>query len=163
MLQLSGKTENDLDESNNYGLSLINPFSALGFFYLCGYCQGEVIPNKDNLKVRQGQGSRRTSLSPSDAVDNTDANPSATQLQNTSSTPQSSNIDGAGTAVSTAQNVDDRSNTQNNSRAASPPLNNPPVCKYYKNGRCKFGVSGNNNGSCPDSHLKACKKKRQKL
>ena len=87
VLQITGKSNDDFTESNNYGLSVINPFATLGLFYLCGYCQGEVIPNKDNLKVRQGQGSRRTSLSLSNNVDNTnDTNHSETQLQNGSTT-----------------------------------------------------------------------------
>ena len=65
VLQLIGKTTDDLNESNNFGESLVNPYSALGLFYVCGGCQEETIPNKDSLKIKQGQGntSRRTSLS----------------------------------------------------------------------------------------------------
>ena len=176
VLQLIGKTNNDLNESNNFGEDLVNPYATLGLFYVCGGCQGETIPNKDSLKVKHGQGSRRNSLSgeheqlTSTQQDNTSQGPAppATQTQteppailgNQSTSqvgPQARN-----TMNSSAQTGREERNSQNISRAAAPSVtnqtrsNDPPVCKNYRTGRCKFGVSGKKGGSCPYSHPKAC-------
>ena len=48
-----GMDEDSLDEENNYGGSVINPYGKLGLFYLCGYCKNEVIPDKEAQKVKQ--------------------------------------------------------------------------------------------------------------
>lgn len=32
------------------------------------------------------------------------------------------------------------------------------VCKYYKQGRCRYGISGKKDGDCPYSHPKACQR-----
>ena len=44
-----------------------------------------------------------------------------------------------------------------NERPHAPPA---PVCKHYKNARCKYGISGKKDGEgvCPYSHPKLCKK-----
>ena len=35
---------------------------------------------------------------------------------------------------------------------------NRPVCKFYRRGRCKYGISGKKDGTCMQYHPKPCKK-----
>ena len=180
VLEILGKTEDELDESNNHGLSLLNPFSTLGLFYICAYCQEEVIPNKENLRVRQGQGGKRTNNSPTEAGENNNNiandlqngvdNNSDSQIDNAINVPpsQGNNSNEIGTEVAQAQGSTANSsrtevNHQSNGRQNTPlstqsRVNDPPICKHYRTGRCKFGVSGKKDGSCPYSHPKACTK-----
>ena len=51
-LQALGKSQEELDESNNFGASILNPYATLGLHYVCGHCRDEVIPPKENLKVK---------------------------------------------------------------------------------------------------------------
>ena len=37
-------------------------------------------------------------------------------------------------------------------------IHDKPLCRFYKQGRCKFGISGRKEGLCPFSHPKSCKK-----
>ena len=67
--------ESDLNEENGYGESRLNPHASLGLFYLCGYCKVQVIPQKEDLKVRNKakkknyNSSRKTTIS----IDTSDA------------------------------------------------------------------------------------------
>ena len=60
VLQVIGKSIVDLESSNNFGEHPGNPYSTLGLFYVCYFCQRKVIPQKEALKLRQNS-SRRNS------------------------------------------------------------------------------------------------------
>ena len=160
VLQLIGKTEDDLNESNNLGNGLVNPYATLGLFYVCAGCQGETIPNKDSLKIRQGQGSRRTSLSGDPTLgtqQNNAVHPEAIDsslaiIQTQSNTPA---IDETHSTHQVEPQVRNGPNTSSNSQAPSSAI---PICKHYKTGRCKFGISGKKGGTCPKRHPNACTK-----
>ena len=51
VLQLLGKTQEDLNEENQNGVAILNPNATVGLFYLCRPCQMEVIPQKEGLKI----------------------------------------------------------------------------------------------------------------
>ena len=161
LLRLMGKTEEDLNESNNHGKSLINPFGQVGFIYFCGACQLEVIPQKDELKVKTGR--KRTG-------------PPASQTTNAAAPPVNTN-----TSEDSNTNQTNSNNEQVNSNAAQrqavqqhPPSGNstpPPsdaasrgqgaqsnICKFYKDGRCKYGISGRKGSTCNYEQPKACPK-----
>ena len=164
VLQIMGKTENDLDESNNFGATFANPFSTLGLFYLCAYCQGETIPNKNSLKIRSGQGNNQDAAAnlPQSSTVNQVADTAATgtTIQNSTSAPVDSANSTAGETSQmnvlegTSPNTTTTALTSTNNSV--PPTHKPPVCRDFRTGRCKHGVSGKKDGTCPYSHPRAC-------
>lgn len=160
VLQLIGKTEEDLNQGNNFGADLANPYSSLGLFYLCHYCQEEAIPQRVGLKVKQS--SRRNSTTTQQTT-----SPSRTQTQ---ADQNSVNSQSDTTAAAIVPNVTIlERNTQSAPEDQSPtneqrqinqqrPENTPPICKNYRTGRCKHGISGKKDGICPYTHPKACSK-----
>ena len=52
VLQLIGKTEEDLNEGNEFGAVIVNPFAALGLLYLCSPCQENLLPQKENVLIK---------------------------------------------------------------------------------------------------------------
>ena len=158
VIPLLGITTEDLNEDNQFGALLANPNSALGLFYLCGYCQKEAIPDKEQLKVRNS--SRRNSLvsgNPPTLVPNVDINESSdtegtsrARIGETSlrtehiqinlrpeATVEASVADGANTA-SQQSSLSYRREGQSSQHLTE----NRPVCKFYRRGRCKYGISG---------------------
>ena len=179
VLQLIGKTEDDLGEDNNLG-DLVNPHASLGLYYLCSYCVVDVIPKKEELKVKSK--AKKKDL---EVIDN--------QNQSTANTTEASGIETgeaqAGGQASTSQaqflprdssgdvevspnETSSQQNTQiNHSRLARLPhqvrepvhsrniqTENTPICRYYSQGRCKYGISGRKDGQCPYKHPKPCQK-----
>ena len=151
ILQALDKTEADLNADNNYGAILVNPYAALGLFYVCNYCQKDVIPNKDLLKVRQ------TSRI------NSGAEPNPNQLSLQIPSNNDTTVDMLNQADSSAENGL-RTISDTEVRVESLPINDQqrntviPICKHYRAGRCKHGVSGKKDGSCKFSHPKPCNK-----
>ena len=161
VLQMLGKSEEELNSGNNYGADIVNPYSTLGLFYLCEFCQKDVIPKKEELRVRQAKGnishetaphnSQTTRVDPAGSVN--DAPQRSSQQQNDESNATSE------TVIATVINHEQISqNYVNNQGNYSRETNTRPVCKHYKTGRCKHGISGKKDGTCNYSHPKACSK-----
>ena len=160
VLQIIGRTVDELNEENNFGESLANPYAALGLFYVCGGCQEDTIPNKSSLKIKQGQTSRRTSLS-EDQPPNIPLN-IGTQADLGSNVPTNTQNERAPPAATeevllTGQsgNTRNRNNTPTNNQTSSSVA---PICTRFKTGRCSFGISGKKDGTCPYRHPKPCTK-----
>ena len=162
VLQLLGKAEGELNPSNNFGADFINPYSTLGLFYLCDYCQKDVIPQKEQLMVRQSSRRVSTSESPPQILS---SQPSPADVASTGDDSAIENPPQNHDSVEPVRRGENRvapevnvargnSNQRPNSRGEIP----PPVCKHYKTGRCKHGVSGKKDGVCPYSHPKPCSK-----
>ena len=160
VLQVIGITEADLDEDNNFGQHVANPFSTLGLFYVCHYCQNEIIPQKNTLRVRSG--SHRNSVSqnstentvvnvdpPEISVDNEDAGNSTLHP-----TGQQNPTDSGTTTTNNATNVPEITNSNQD----QPQVIQRPICKFFKTGRCKHGISGKKDGICTYRHPKICNK-----
>lgn len=190
ILKLIDKTEDDLAALNPEDReALVNPHSHIGLFYVCGPCQPSTIPQRTELlkKVRFG---RDNGNNTNDAPPNNDNPPTAVHSDGDVSAASNTTpadpaeppataklpltVNGDTTAVSDgdASAVSDRTLTNNqaepqasadnqalaiNERPHAPPA---PVCKHYKNARCKYGISGKKDGEgvCPYSHPKVCKK-----
>lgn len=156
VLQIIGKEEEDLQEANNFGEHLANPYSALGLFYICHVCQKDVIPQKETLKVR----SRRNSVADdaqSDALANTQHTQTVPPASEAGTSPQTHTTQ-PGNAVGDAPINTATVLAQQTSRVT--PNNEPPVsiCKHYRTGRCKYGISGKKDGTCAYRHPKVCNK-----
>lgn len=167
-MQLLGLNHDELKEENKFGGDLANPHSTLGLFYLCGYCQKEVIPQRETLKVKQS--SRRNSTS--SVVPSSQVQSSSQIVQNIESADnQGHDLPGNEIAIDppsvVTQNppnlprlagVLSNDENRNNRLTNQPNANNRPICKFYKTGRCKHGVSGKKDGTCSHYHPKPCRK-----
>ena len=150
VLQLLGKTEDDLNDANLNGAALLNPHAGVGLFYVCSPCQQEVIPQKDNTKVKK-QARRDTPLNsnpitnPSGAGDQTE--PVLIQSTQEAEIVTQPNIDVDSSRDACLEREESSQDEvvvlsrTTNSNNAEPPTN-PPVCKFYRQGRCKHGISG---------------------
>ena len=165
VLQLLGKTEDDLDDTNMNGAALLKPHAGVSLFYVCSPCQQEVIPQKDNLKVKK-QARRDTPpnsnpiTSPSGAGDQTEPVLSQSTREEIATQPNT-DVDGSRDArlerdESSQDEVVIPSCTTNINNAEPP--TDPPICKFYKQGRCKHGISGKKDGDCSFSHPKPCQR-----
>ena len=178
-LQAMGKTKEELDESNNFGVSILNPFAPLGLYYICGHCKDEVIPSKDHLKIKkkgipanlQAAAQHQSRESTTNAAPSGTVNQSALQQDEAASDTSQDGQQDAHHEQLTDRGPppppeealsQQRIARQNNSQ---PPANHqrndgsePPVCKFYKQGRCKHGVSGKKEGVCRYRHPKPCRK-----
>ena len=181
VLQLLGKTQEDLNEENQNGVAILNPNATVGLFYLCRPCQIEVIPQKEELKIRK--------LNKKSAVGNPEP-PSADTLS-----PPESAVSQSASSNCESPETTDKDSTNDNLREVSHmdanfnneiyqgvPLadaslshpvqqqsttvdprgqndnNESQTCKFYKQGRCKHGISGKKDGTCKNKHPKPCKK-----
>ena len=186
VLQLLNMTEDDLNEGNEFGKAILNPYAALGLVYMCGICQKEVLPQKDALKIKSSRTrtsdqiqsvnsdlpTNTTSQAPPDGA----AGGSGTPPQTTASTDpvesaQQANITHTAiqddqAQITLTENRGGRASTnQRRNRTATTPLasNNgdtnaqAQVCWFYKQGRCKHGISGRKDGLCNHAHPKPCK------
>ena len=185
VLQLLGITRDDLNDENENGIKLLNPHASIGLVYLCEPCQKTVLPQKEKIKSKGPRGSgnaveqsqsqppssqtdpQYTGVTPPDSVNSShDSTPSENEVANV---PEH----GDNTANQKIREQQQLAPPANNSqlmhrergprRSANstnnPPLNSQqPVCKYYKQGRCRYGISGKKDGVCPFSHPKACQR-----
>ena len=160
VLQILGTEESDLNEGNKYGENIANPYSTLGLFYICHECQKDVIPQRDNLRLRNS-GRRNSEVidAQADTSVGVQVNHGNSHASGTNNVPQ----------VTITAPEDNRSQVLNNSATSpiqqiqnaegTPTLNNnQPICKHYRTGRCKYGISGKKDGTCAYRHPKACTK-----
>lgn len=173
-LTLINKTEDDLIGLNQIEReALINPHGSIGLFYVCGHCQEDIVPQKHTgLMKHVAKNSKKQGVTPTiqndqaatpvvaSAATNGDAN--ATILVDDSvATDEDAGILSPRRRVTIAANPIIIPNAEillaPKSQIHSPPV---PVCKHYKQARCKFGLAGKKEGigSCPDAHPKPCKK-----
>ena len=171
VLQVLGKNIEDLESSNNFGEHLANPYSTLGLFYVCYFCQKEVIPQKEALKLRQNS-SRRNSTAEAPL---SNESPTSNENPNPVSIPVAPEVQVIAPEVQViapevqviAPEVQVIASNEGISRATEntaadrfgrnrPNLDLPPVCKHYRTGRCKHGLSGKKDGTCAYSHPKPC-------
>ena len=157
VLKLMNKSYDELNESNQFGLDILNPFAALGLFYVCPPCQEKVVPNKDDLKTRKrGPATNGTVTDQPNLAQDTTA-PDGSQGINPS-------VADPGTRtrrISTVSNASDSTdaNTIGDDNRREPGNNEQrPICKFYRQGRCKHGISGNKDGPCNFRHPKPCNK-----
>ena len=170
LLTLLGITEEGLNEDNNYGLDIVNPNASVGLYYLCGYCSTDVIPQKDALKVKSKV--KKSQTAASDQPSDNNITPT-TQPQD-----EDTDVDG-GVEEGESQNNQDPSSQTNasgqNNTGIQPvrqrprvPLQQPArtdesvpepsICKFYRLGRCRHGISGKKDGTCIHRHPKPCQK-----
>ena len=150
ILQLLGKTEQDhADESQNLQ-ALLNPNAAAGFFYLCQPCQEAVVPKKQKIKKKARQ--------PPQSAQETIARTDPSTLS-----PQDLPADNSNTqeTVEPSDNVDPGDSQENVAEARARPRigsSQTSICRFYKQNRCKHGISGKKDGICRFEHPKPCKK-----
>ena len=161
ILKIINKTEDDLAELTSIEReALINPHSTIGLFYVCGPCQESTIPQQRKLMKRatfaqdlenplplhQPVPPTNTTAVTNDAAASGTHNPPTVAAPAANDTPH----------VAPPSDVAIAENTTNNPSRPTP----VPVCKHYKNARCKYGISGKKDGEgvCPYSHPKLCKK-----
>ena len=155
-----GISEEELNESNQFGLAILNPYAALGLFYICPPCQKYVIPDKESLKRKNGPASR---LPTTIDTQQQEVTPVIQQsLNQNNSTPAIHNprsrVNSASSSLSDEsfhQARDDEEDLAANGRDTDRPR---PICKFYKQGRCKNGISGKKDGICNFSHPKPCRR-----
>ena len=164
VLQLLGISQEELSEENQYGAALLNPNAAVGFVYLCGYCQKLVLPQKDKLKQKTVV-KRQTAniVTPAtvainggaEAIVVTEDDEPSVVAENSGNIPSATRTDqhseNNGNQTHTQQVVNSRNEQVDVGHAAA-------VCKFFRMGRCKHGISGKKDGNCPYSHPKPCRK-----
>ena len=166
-----GKTEEELDQINDYGASILNPFPAIGLFYLCKPCQEAVLPQKESLKNKN-----RTNAPPSQPSSQTSnsSQDRSSDLQGNTVPAQTSNANAGGTNVVPPQQqttppqhaqLNSNLNMGNGDGQNTANLDNdgtinhvPEICKHYRQGRCRHGISGKKDGTCAFQHPKPCPK-----
>lgn len=151
ILQLLGKTEEDLNEENQNGAALINPNASLGLVYLCRPCQVDVVPVREEI-----------SRNPRSVQSTNDAPHSSQSLSQPVESPQTEEgvaAGGAESSRSTENDVNqaaaDAGNHSNNNQNQS---DETQICRFYVENRCKHGISGRKGGSCNFQHPKPCRK-----
>ena len=184
-LRRLGITESELNEENEHGISLLNPHAAVGFIYFCGYCQKEVVPQKEDLKIKSNT-KKKTAVTPGEEtvpINSTASDPSSSAIsedcvEGSSQDAQDNSVEGEHQRNENQTLMNAPSQTLMN--APSQTLMNAPsqtrlgrrqpngplqvqdgvseVCKFYKQGRCRHGISGKKDGACEFSHPKPCQK-----
>ena len=175
VLQLLGISAEELNEENEHGTKLLNPHASIGLIYLCGECQNNVLPQKQKMRNTQSSTNQTTGgtqlpaassgqetdvrteeqAEPTNAEETPDT-PEVLQGTNhsvTENAPNATSRDAAGDQ-SSSDAVQNRSARNSRQRNEQP----PQICKFYKLGRCKYGISGQKDGLCPFSHPKACQR-----
>ena len=175
-LQRLGIMEGDLNEENDHGISLLNPHAAVGLIFFCGFCQKHVVPQKENLKIKAASKKKpelsqnqRTTTTINKEADQPQT-PAVDQIQEdhveTEDASQEEsevghilpvNQNRAGRVVFSEQNrsVSARNECQEPNISAG---NMVGICRFYKQGRCRHGISGKKDGTCKFSHPKPCQK-----
>ena len=163
VLQLLGISQEELSEENQYGAALLNPNAAVGFVYLCGYCQKLVLPQKDKLKQKTAAKRQPVNTAtPATGAPNggTEAvviveEESSVVSEGAANTPRATPTDqhneNNGNHTHTQQVVHSRNEQVDGGHATA-------VCKFFRMGRCKHGISGKKDGNCLYSHPKPCRK-----
>ena len=161
ILQLIGKSDGELTESNQFGSDIVNPYATIGLFYICSPCQREVIPNKGDLKTKQS----KKSNPPDEEIVSIPAGNDRTGVirrdSNVSTISNEHPVHAEQNSSETSGNVTNRANrTIHRSPEDSGPNQDesPRLCKFYRMGRCKHGISGKKDGVCKYNHPKPCKK-----
>ena len=173
VLQLLGISEDDLNEANEFGLSVLNPYAKVGLVYLCGACQKDVLPQKERLKTKNAANvTHNSNVNPQTDHDGSEVEES---LQENSATTEVSaqQNDTIHTNISTPATREPplRQNSSQSNQSAlgfgpvgregsqtnsAPNAQPTAICKFYRRGRCKYGISGKKDGPCTHSHPKVC-------
>ena len=174
VLQLLGITEADRNETNQFGAALLIPNAAVGLVYMCEYCRDDKIPKKEVLKTKSST-KKSSHIPPSDpSSSNSTAEAgqsSSVQIQqngsNSTEPPEISSIDQQITDSNEngSRSVQERDSRRGEYTHASENLNGARnernvilICKHYRLGRCKHGISGKADGNCAYQHPKPCSK-----
>ena len=201
LLQILNVAEGELNQGNQYGLDMLNPYATVGLIYLCGVCQKTALPQKDSLKIKAKTNTRPKAadtqqtqnpeldpinLASTHAVQSQDLIPDAalsagspvdrnedrgSTTDGAAATPthnrndEQRNLDGNSSAEirigGQAQNqllVGSRARLQQLPQSGSSAQNSTDsVCRFYKEWRCKHGMSGRKDGGCKYAHPKPCK------
>ena len=109
----------------------------------------------------------------SSSQENRDANQTSTEQQSQTSAPVVDESNQATNRYSQTANDDNTGRLQqnlvvNNRRTTNarntvrsqhnPAVDNRPICTFLKQGRCKHGLSGKTDGTCPHRHPQTCRK-----
>ena len=159
VLQLIGKTEDELNEDNQFGAAFLNPYPTLGLFYLCAPCQERILPQKMPTKRKPRENANPSQQS--QQMDSTHTQP----LEPGTGEPQnivrhrtesvSSQRTEASTDNNNAQTYTNHNHVRPSQGSSAPER---PICKFYKQGRCRHGISGRKDGTCDYAHPKPCPK-----
>ena len=174
VMQLLGITEDGLIADNNYGADILNPHASVGLFYFCGFCKDKIIPQKESLKIKNKSKTQNAPLGTSS--DSAQTTPSETQQENqVSNDPaaEDQSVDNQNNRNPIPKNQEapretlpafqrdslsrQRISRQNLDQSQETNLDRP-VCRFYKQGRCKHGISGKKDGACNLRHPKPCRK-----
>ena len=161
VLQLLGKTEDDLTETNKFGETLLNPYAAIGLFYFCSHCKKEAIPEKQELKNKKSSNVAASQQNDPQLLNSEQNTASIVRNESSSQTDLTTNDD------EHHQQIDLQvENSQQNSgltqSVTTPTISDQTretsICKFYRQGRCVHGVSGKKEGNCRFNHPKPCRK-----
>ena len=118
---------------------MINPFNLKGFFYFCDSCENTNIPKKESARKKKRAETNRNNNS---NTQNNDTN------EQTVDTP-------ADTFENNRNGLDEDADAEKKDESSEVEEKSEKVCRYYKTGTCKHGVSGKN---CSFAHPKPCEK-----
>ena len=154
ILQLLGKTEEDLSEENLNGQALINPNASVGLVYLCRPCQVDVIPVREEITRNQ-----RSVQPNADASSDSRTQPSAQPVDSSQIEEGSREVESRLNGSIRPENVNNEQfNTGNRSNNIQIQNEEPQICRFYNDNRCKYGISGKKGGVCNYQHPKPCRK-----
>ena len=145
-----------------------NLFRIPSFHYLCANCEKPTICLKEFSFIDQ----QAKTQSHSDINDKLDDNSSPTKIQpylspkvilrNRQSTLEEDDISLRTKKQSNTEYMRKKlqKDYENNLPLSSEnsKINNEKICRFYKNGVCRYGLSGKNGGNCSFSHPKPCNK-----
>ena len=145
-LQQFGATDQDMDHESI--MKLINPYNIKNLFYICDPCIDNTIPHDESEKKKKEKNSEIQS------------NITQVDEQITISRAATSTIDKTDNSIPNTKKKDETSQDQNqkeenHNEDSNNENKNNRICRYYKQGTCKFGRKG---AECPFTHPKACRK-----
>ena len=140
----------NIDEDTDAELfrSLHNPLNLPGMFYVCHACQPNTIPNDSD-----GDNKRKKKKVSKDAALSSQGRPEElpeTQTEDVVLLTQDANDKESNTKETKYQNQNQNQHEDSGS--------NIRICRFYKNGNCKYGLKGK---ECKFTHPKMCRKYTQ--
>lgn len=133
----------------------INPCMLPGIHYLCGECEGTVIPSPDEGKLKSAI---KTPVEPHNHIQDTNTDDDLEETESSHSdddhlNSSSMSIMMTGVDIGTSMTT----NHERSSRVSFAETK-PKVCHFYQKGTCKHGLSGRMGGNCPFAHPRPCPK-----
>ena len=165
ILDRLGKKEDDLVGLTEIDReALVNPYASIGLFYICGHCQKNAIPQKeDGLMKRFAKSAKRSTDTDQTTAQNGE-NVQSAETKRSVSFAATPTLPASDAPQPTPQAGGDSEVPDVLITKYEPPPTHSnmsaPVCKHYKRARCKYGISGKKEGegSCPFFHPKPCKR-----